>query len=195
MLRLTQRCTAVRRCQCNGSFRRYLANPSLRHSGQSDRYGQDCDQRSDTTENSNVASVFAGHRRPPVPPNQGPWVQLRTLICIRVPNPLRRIAQLSGEAASMSLRELTVNENPKSTNMTSRSKTRVRFRNGSANEGCNCGKKGSYADPIWLISEADPVKIRKADTMPDTKPCFATGMFPQHCRPSCHASRTVHRTP
>jgi hypothetical protein len=41
-------------------------------------------------------------------------------ICVWVPNLLRRIAQLSGEAASMSLRELIVNENLTSTNMTSR---------------------------------------------------------------------------
>jgi hypothetical protein len=47
-----------------------------------------------------------------VPRNQGPWVRRRTLICIRVPNLQRRIAQLSGEAASLSLRELIVNENP-----------------------------------------------------------------------------------
>jgi hypothetical protein len=32
-------------------------------------------------------------------------------ICVWVPNLLRRIAQLFGEAASMSLRELIVNEN------------------------------------------------------------------------------------
>jgi hypothetical protein len=45
-----------------------------------------------------------------VPRNQGPWVRLRTLSVLGVPNLLRRIAQLSGEAVSMSLRELTVNE-------------------------------------------------------------------------------------
>ncbi len=42
----------------------------------------------------------------------GALSQLRTFICIRVPNLLRRIAQqLSGEAGSMSLLELIVNEN------------------------------------------------------------------------------------
>jgi hypothetical protein len=47
-----------------------------------------------------------------VPRNQGPWVRLRTFIYIRVPNLLRRMAQqLSGEAGSMSLSELIVNEN------------------------------------------------------------------------------------
>ena len=53
----------------------------LSQSDQSDHYGQDCDERSDTTENASVASVFAGHGKPPVPRNQGPWVRLRTDLC------------------------------------------------------------------------------------------------------------------
>jgi hypothetical protein len=45
-----------------------------------------------------------------VPRNQGPEVGY-VPIFVWVPNLPRRIAQLSGEAVSMSMRELTVNEN------------------------------------------------------------------------------------
>jgi hypothetical protein len=44
-----------------------------------------------------------------VPRKQGPWVGY-VANCCRVPNLLRRIAQLSGEAASMSLGVLIVKE-------------------------------------------------------------------------------------
>src|ERR1700675_2591466 len=105
MLRLTQRCDAVRRCERNGSFHRYLATPCLCKSGQSDHYAQNCDEWSDTTESASVASEFAGHGRPPVPRKSGALGPATYLICIRVPNlPLNRTA--SGEAVSMGLREL-----------------------------------------------------------------------------------------
>jgi hypothetical protein len=61
-------------------------------------------------DNASVASEFAGHKRPPVPRKQGPWVGY-VANCCRVPNLLRRIAQqLSGEAVSVTLEELIVKD-------------------------------------------------------------------------------------